>query len=350
MVFGACSMSKEKLEKYVNFVKNHHPALDYTISISKEENVLDTKLSINKNKIDSTLYCKPTDSHSYLNFHSSHPLACKKGIPYSQFLRIRRICSSDIEFEKNSSMLEHHFINQGYAKSLVRKSRNKVKQLRRYNVLYAPEKNENQNRIVFPITYHPKNLQICEIVKRNYGLLAGDNIIGNCFKDKPMFAFKKDKSLKDLLVKSKLFSNAIGGTKQCQRKRCVTCKHINASDRVIGPKGYICVKEQFSCVSEGVVYVIECGKYGMLYVGETGRKLGDRFREHRRNVMNGKTDSEVAAHFCSDDHSVNDMLVSGLYFCSEIIKRKLLEQKTIARLGCVLGHGLNVDFDFQQLL
>ena len=96
--------------------------------------------------------------------------------------------------------------------------------------------------------------------------------------------------------------------------------------------------------------MIECGKCGMLYVGETGRKLGDRFREHRRNVMNGKTDSEVAAHFCSDDHSVNDMLVSGLFFCSETIKRKLLEQKTIARLGCVLGHGLNVDFDFQQLL
>ena len=54
--------------------------------------------------------------------------------------------------------------------------------------------------------------------------------------------------------------------------------------------------------------------------------------------------------FSSNGHSVQDMMVCGLVFCNETLKRKLIEQKIIAKLGCVLGSGMNVDFDFQQLL
>ena len=38
---------------------------------------------------------KDTDTHSYLRYESAHPPSCKKGIPYSQFLRLRRICNND---------------------------------------------------------------------------------------------------------------------------------------------------------------------------------------------------------------------------------------------------------------
>ena len=85
--------------------------------------------------------------------------------------------------------------------------------------------------------------------------------------------------------------------------------------------------------------------------GETGRKLGDRFREHRRNVINKKSDSEVAAHFNQSGHKgVEDMSVCGLLHCHDIIQRKLKEQKLIAKLGTVLGKGMNIDFNFPQLL
>ena len=45
-------------------------------------------------KIESTLYTKPTDSHAYLRYNSSHPRSCKDNIPYSQLLRIKKICSN----------------------------------------------------------------------------------------------------------------------------------------------------------------------------------------------------------------------------------------------------------------
>ena len=75
-----------------------------------------------------------------------------------------------------------------------------------------------------------------------------------------------------------------------------------------------------------------------------------KYAVRRRNVLNDKSDNEVAYHFSSNGHSVQDMMVCGLVFCNETLKRKLIEQKIIAKLGCVPESGMNVDFDFQQLL
>ena len=41
---------------------------------------------------------KETDTHNYLHFSSFHPDHCKRAIPYSQFLRLRRLCSDDDDF------------------------------------------------------------------------------------------------------------------------------------------------------------------------------------------------------------------------------------------------------------
>ena len=88
-----------------------------------------------------------------------------------------------------------------------------------------------------------------------------------------------------------------------------------------------------------------------MYVGETGRRLADRFTEHRRDVISNKTEKEVASHFNSPGHNgTEDMSVLGLQSAHDLIKRKLLESKLIAKLGCVLGRGMNTDFNFAILL
>ena len=44
------------------------------------------------------MHYKPTDSHIYLLYSSSHPSHVKNSIPYSQFLRLRRLCSEESDF------------------------------------------------------------------------------------------------------------------------------------------------------------------------------------------------------------------------------------------------------------
>ena len=87
-------------------------------------------------------------------------------------------------------------------------------------------------------------------------------------------------------------------------------------------------------------------------MGETGRALKERFREHRRNVINKVEDNEVANHYNSvGHHGCEDMMVYGLKRKTGTFHRRLEEQIIIARLGCVLGmDGLNIDFNFPQML
>ena len=42
------------------------------------------------------------------------------------------------------------------------------------------------------------------------------------------------------------------------------------------------ITDRFTCTSANVIYCITCTLCNKLYIGETGRRLGDRFRELRR--------------------------------------------------------------------
>ena len=73
-----------------------------------------------------------------------------------------------------------------------------------------------------------------------------------------------------------------------------------------------------------------------LYIGESGGKLGDRFREHLLDVKNKGSDlcKPVARHFNLPGHSHVHMEICGIYLHfgnSETRKRK--EQRIISKLG-----------------
>ena len=51
-----------------------------------------------------------------------------------------------------------------------------------------------------------------------------------------------------------------------------------------------------------------------IYIGETGRRLADRFREHLRDAEQNNTDASkpVARHFNLPNHSHHNMTICGL--------------------------------------
>ena len=57
---------------------------------------------------------KSTDTHQFLDPSSSHPYHCKKGIPYSQALRLNRIRSDNESFGKRCNDLEGCLMERGY--------------------------------------------------------------------------------------------------------------------------------------------------------------------------------------------------------------------------------------------
>ena len=86
-----------------------------------------------------------------------------------------------------------------------------------------------------------------------------------------------------------------------------------------------------------------------LYIGESGRKLGDRFREHLLDVKNKGSDlsKPVARHFNLPGHSHEHMEICGIYLHlgnNETRKRK--EQRLIFKLGTLAPNGINERFSF----
>ena len=84
-----------------------------------------------------------------------------------------------------------------------------------------------------------------------------------------------------------------------------------------------------------------------VYIGKTGRRLADHFREHRLDVLHKKSDLPVAQHFNSLGRSLGDVhvpvLKSGLPR-KDVRQRE--EMRQIFKFQTLAPRGINRDFSF----
>ena len=78
--------------------------------------------------------------------------------------------------------------------------------------------------------------------------------------------------------------------------------------------------------TERTVYCIPCQDCDEVYVGETGRTLNIRQKEHKRHLFNGNTeDSAVAAHAHQEVHDIDWENTFVLDYDDNFFKRKVKE-------------------------
>jgi len=53
----------------------------------------------------------------------------------------------------------------------------------------------------------------------------------------------------------------------------------------------------------GVIYRLDCNDCDAVYVGETGRQVKDRMREHQSDILKSKPVSKVYRHVNASGHS-----------------------------------------------
>ena len=93
----------------------------------------------------------------------------------------------------------------------------------------------------------------------------------------PLISFKRDKNLGNFLVRSSFQTNDQSGTFKCACSQCKTCPFIHNIEKMMGPKRSIMITDHLTRTSANVIYCITYTYYNKLYIGETGRQLGDRF-------------------------------------------------------------------------
>lgn len=349
--FGATSGTREDLELFITHLSNYHPSIKFTSAISEETvPFLDLAVSIQPDtrSLTTSIYYKPTDAHNYLLHSSSHPPKCKDSIPYSQLLRLRRICSSEEDFKSNSQTMAEYFAERDYPETTIQDAVRRVSDIERTTAL-EPSVHDDQDRIPLVIAYHPANLPIRNILLKHYTTLSNDNTTQHIFDKPPLVSFRRERNIANYLIRASFPDprHLPKGTKPCGGRLCHTCKFIAPNiAKLKGPSGTVNISQSFTCKSHNLIYAIICKKCGKLYIGETKNQLSVRFSAHLRSIK--KQDNiPVANHFNNNGHSLDDLTVIVVLSTSgnSDSQRHICEQRLIHELGTRTPNGMNIMFN-----
>ena len=245
------------------------------------------------------------------------------------------------------------FINRGYPQQIIQQARNRMAVTPRQAIISEPvDAVLDQPTIPLVLTYYPTNTLVKSILTHNLHLLRNDPDTTAIFQPlRILSAYRRNSDLYDSLVRSTLHDTTVvnddRGTFPCGQSWCNTCTYTNISAFVDSPGRCITISHKFTCTSNNVVYVIKCRAGNKLYLGETCRRLGDRFRVHLRSTRTANTDLSVARHFTSLGHSTKDMLVSVIRSgFQSTLDRCRFEAKLIFKHRTLHPFGLNTDLNF----
>jgi len=233
------------------------------------------------------------------------------------------------------------FNKRGYPASVVQGGHHRAQQIDRQSALETSQRNTNE-RIPFNLTFYHHNYAVKSIILKSFKLLQNDPDTGRICSQPPLILFKRDKNIGNFLDRSVFQTSEQPGTFKCARARCKTCPFIRKVEKISGPKRSIKITDHFTCTSANVIYCITCNFCKQLYIGETERRLGDRFREHLRDV---KKDDQNAHLNRSRGTLISLIILNNIWqsvafpFIKEV-------RKFIFQIGTLNPNGINERFSF----
>jgi hypothetical protein len=335
-IFMIWEHSQEELDLFLNHLNTCHETIKFTSEHSTSHvNFLDTTVHLSEDgSLYTDLFCKPTDSHNYLRYDSAHPRHCKTSLPYSQLLRVRRICTRITDFDRNALMLCQHFHRRGYPLHLIEEAVIKVRRLNREDLLQTNQNNSQQpvntdlKTFYLISNYTPGNNPLRDIVTNNWPALGRTHTTEPLYSHNIIFGHRRNKNLRDLLVHAKL--NPQTGTRvqandapnplnRCDTKRCNYCPILDRSGSITSftTNRTYQARKHISCKSHNLIYCITCNTCNKQYVGQTKNRLMDRFVMHFGNIKRQNQKDPIGRHFSSTGHNGTITPHPGLHLSTQ---------------------------------
>ena len=238
-------LDRENVDDFLQHLNNQQPSIRFTMETEKDNKLafLDTAvLREPDGRLTTSVYRKPTHTDQYLAYDSHHPQSVKRGIVKCLYERAKRLVTKPSVISEEKKHLSSVLVSNGYHFSFLQK----VTKTRKPNNSVEPA-DEFKATAVLPCV---KGLS--EQLRR-------------CLQQQGVHAvFKSETMLRSQLVRPK-----------------------DASD---------------PAKQDGVVYRIPCG-CGKVYIGETGRPMQDRIKEHDRDIRLARTEtSAVSEHAHNTGH------------------------------------------------
>ena len=149
-IFFNWEHGEESLRAFIDQVNLLHPTIKFTAEYSKEEvNLVDLNIKLIDRELKTDLFVKHTDTHQFLDPTFSHPYHCKKRIPYSQALRLNRICSDNKNFGKRRNDLEKWIMERGYNEKRIRKQILRAREHSKNDLLKREKPQVSEQKLTF---------------------------------------------------------------------------------------------------------------------------------------------------------------------------------------------------------
>lgn len=364
-IFFIWNGTQEQLGQFHQFLNNCNKHLKFTIeSDPNKMNFLDVLVYKEDNKLYSNLYRKNTDRNSILHGRSFHPVPLKKSLPISQFKRIRRICSTDSDYQFQAEEMEKRFQQREYKQQWIIGARKKFEQTSQSECLQCTNKKTADLRLNCMVQYSPVSRELGHIIQKHWHIIQTDPDLKTVFSLPPRIVHKRPPNLNSMLVRANLppktephfLKTVPHGNYRCGR--CTQCNFTQKTQTFNHPRTGKTFKISgvITCNTNNVIYMLKC-PCGLAYIGKTTRPLKTRISEHRSNIRNHDKKSPVAIHFTQAQHNVSALRYLGIEqvkltsrggdINSLLLKREAYWIYTLETLN---PKGLNEDFDLRPFL
>ena len=341
--------------------------LEITFEITSSVNFsvfLDVQYRFVEDRLVTTIYHKPTDAHSYLNFSSSHPRHVFKSIVYSQALRYRRVINDETLLHTEMGKLSGYFVACDYPKLLVQRTIDDVISKTR-SLEYKKRVDEKSFHVPFKFRYGSGASELQSHINGR---------IDSSLREAPVFSamevpvlktvFTRGATLSSLLFKQKSVNLGSGegnkskgrATSRCtteeearhrKGRKCSLCPMISNNSSV-SVRGKVVHCDGGDCKSRNVVYLFLCKVCGLGYVGKTDQLLRKRVNGHRNcgSLDEGIADPQALQNHAQRTHQQDFQDIYSVSILKQVgDPGRLLQEELsfIQRLNTLEPFGLNVD-------
>lgn len=247
------TIKESEIDAVLNTLNNRCQSIKFTFEKEADRSLpfLDLLLTRDiNNKIDISIYRKPTHTNRLIPYNSHTPIQHKLAAFNSMIHRLINLPLSIDSYTKERNIIYQIAIQNGYQPNkidtLIEKHSQKLRQMNISTLNREP----TQSRKV-PITFAPS------------------------ITNKIQSIFNKH-NLQVLYNSTNKLSTLLGST-----------------------------KDKTPTEDKSGIYSIKCSDCNDIYIGQTRRKISDRFKEHIRNIKYNKPDrSSVAEHSLTHNHNI----------------------------------------------
>ncbi|XP_078506952.1 uncharacterized protein LOC144767356 [Lissotriton helveticus] len=296
------------LMDFCAYLNDNEMNMRFTTHISTSKvSFLDIELYVKNETLHSKLFRKTTACNSVLHSNSSHPIHQIYGIPYGEFMRARRNCSEEQEFETCIKDMQSRFSKRGYKPQIISKADKKIKKISRESTL-TPKvpKIETQQPVRLITDYNELSPVLRKSFHKHWGILSADRTLTTVIGSHPQITFCRGRNLKN-----RLSPTVPKSTRTCdwltQKSKgffkcgmCSMCRWANHGIKSFSDhrSKLHTIKTNINCDTKFTVYIIECACKSR-YVGSSIRALRERIREHARAYATKDPRYPMAIHMAS---------------------------------------------------